>query len=398
MYCKTVKVFLIIISVLLFLFLVGCDSVNDTDNGDLLSLSPSTQEVNAIQSTHALLNADISSLDDQLDSSGFLRSSLQDGYYVRLDGKIITKVMGRNIFSEKPVNGKYLTETGIEDLLELDGYLSIEKVFSYDKKVVYVGQRKTNNRNDKFREIIIQNFLTGNKESIEIGFHSSNSCYILGNRLYFDEFVTDQFNDKKYKYIVKYLNLDSLEQKTVFTYDKEFDYARFVLKEDGEIAFIVSDSMGISQIYKYSSGAVEEVVKKRWCNLIDYDKRGIFYTAPTYTNDELSNFTNSAQINEYEFNLKPEKEEEKVLLKVDKFGDFKIFDNFFLYVDLYSQDFIMKYNYEGVQLDKYDLINWPNFGKRVFTISNIIYGDGVMQNLFYRQDTNELEIQSINID
>ena len=75
-----------------------------------------------------------------------------------------------------------------------------------------------------------------------------------------------------------------------------------------------------------------------------------------------------------------------------------LFDKFFLFINSYSGGYVEKYNYEGVLSEKIKLKEWPSLDKKVVTDSEVIYSDRAILNVFFRQDTNELEVQKINLE
>lgn len=338
---------------------------------------------------------------EEVDSANFVKSSLQYGYYLNLDGKIITSISSGMMFNDNALNDKYPFYKSIGEYLGLDGYFKTNKIFTYNDRLIYIIERKDANSH-LFGEILSQDIVSKKIKSIKLNSLGSRSYYILGNRVYFDEYDTNDFN--KNKYFIRYVNLDTLEQKTVCVYDEDFHTAKFVLRKDGAVAYAVNDSNGISQIFRYNNNLIEKIFEKRWCSLVDYDNRGVFYTAPSNSEQELSNFKHSFNVNEFEFILQPDNGEQKVLLKRKGeqaqvfWSEIMLFDKFFLFINSYSGGYVEKYNYEGVLSEKIKLKEWPSLDKKVVTDSEVIYSDRAILNVFFRQDTNELEVQKINLE
>jgi hypothetical protein len=58
------------------------------------------------------------------------------------------------------------------------------------------------------------------------------------------------------------------------------DFGRFSVRKDGALALMIGNENGKSDIITWNSGLFEEVAKGKYCQLIEYDDRGVYYTAP----------------------------------------------------------------------------------------------------------------------
>ncbi len=327
----------------------------------------------------------------------FIHSSLQEGFYLISDGRILTGIWDGAVFENKPVSGKYPLYKWLDNYLELDGGLFLDKVFNYYDKNIFIG--KYTDKSTVCREIIIQNTLSKDKQFVRISLGGSTSYYILGSKLYFDE-----YDSNNSKYFIKNIDVNSLKEETVCMYNGNFKSGEFVLRGDGAIAFKIEDLQGVSHIFRYNNGVYKDIVTKRWCKLIDYDNRGIFLLIPDGTDEQLSNLKDGYFVSEYAFSVFSESGDIKVLLK-RKGGDvgtFKVNNDYFIRIskseNTYYSDYVEKYDFQGNLIKKIPLKQWPILGKKVLTYSRVIYFNGSIYNLFNRRDTDELEVETIKLD
>lgn len=406
------KILLFIIISLILLHMCSCDKIKDgispepTDTilaKDSISPNPELTDTDLVNES---ISADPEPNDTALDKenySQFTKSSLQDGTFHILGNDIITSLRSGTVFINKPEDGKYPFSSYSSEYLgfNVDDYesFSIDKIFTYGKKIVYIGEHRKDAPSNDVREIIIQDTDSSHRDVVMTDSYGTGACYIKNNRLYFDEYYGEDYRRKKYN--IKYLNLDTLQTFSVCEYD-EIRSAYFALREDGSIAFLLRYEDGVSEIITFSEGNYTSVVRKRWLELIDYDMRGLYYVKPSLADEELSKLENDAQINSRDLVLKSENGIEKLLITKRHINFVKVFDDFFLFINHKNSLFgktIEKYNMEGKLLKKIDLKEWPSLGKAVLFEAKIIYYQGKILNVFYRGDAGGvLEVETVNIE
>jgi len=278
-------------------------------------------------------------------------------------------------------------------------------VYSFKDNVICISQQ--NKIKGRFlREVVINNIKTGKKEYVTFEGRGSNCNYVLGSRLYYDEYIASWKNPNA-KYVIKYIDLNTLKKYDVCMYDMAFHDARFVLRADGDVSLSINDLKGISHIIIFNDGDYKEVIAQKWVDVVDYTSNGLFYTIPDCTVEELDKKEYSFQVNSYKLILKNESGNEKVLLTRQAGSEsymlgaeLKIFDNYFIRIneqEVYYIDYFEVYNFKGELIKKIMLNQWPKLGKSVTKETFITYYDGAIRNLFYRGDIDKLEVQTIKL-
>lgn len=382
---KLIKKFhLMSIILIILILIVGCQSNSQKDK------DASNNPVKTIDKQNM----------DTINSTNYVKSSLQSGSYVVMGDKVFTM---NSIFKEIKKGEKYSFNLIFNDYLGFNQpYFLVQNIYKYNDELIFIINYSDGSK--PYRQIIIQDTKKGERTILKLKNNgSSRQCYILGDRLYFDEYEMNK-NDKKVKYLVKYLNLTTLEQRLVCKYEGAFDEAEFVLRKDGAIAFIVNDNNGLSKIQRFNKGIYKDVICKKWCGLVEYDEKGVYFTEPDVTDKKLNSIEYSPD--KCNFILCSDSNQQKILLKregidADKLRmELKVFDNFFILINkenTYFPNSIEKYDFTGKLLKSIKLKQWPAFGKRVITKSDVIYYEGKILNCYYRGDTGVLEIQTIDI-
>jgi hypothetical protein len=335
----------------------------------------------------------------QVNNSHFIHSSLQDGAVQIVSDKVLTNVclaIPGIVFSNNPKNDKYEFQNYINDYLEFDkeDSFGVKKIFKNNNKIIYVDRNK----------IVIEDISTKQNTIIDSVNICSNSIYLKDNKIYFDEY--DELINYYYKYSIKYVDLEKKEIVSVFTYDSSEgikDLKRFVLREDGAIAFVISFDKDISKLITYKNGTFNEIMSNKLINLVDYDMKGLYITKPALSNKEIENFGKELyKIKKFDFILKNEDGKEDILLSRNDldYSNLKVFDNFFVNIDVnvYGYKSIEKIDFNGKVIKKINLKQWPDLGKTQFHDEKVVYYEGKLLNVFCRNDTRELEIETININ
>lgn len=409
------KVLLKLTPAILLVFLIAACAKTEVEQNYNESV-PSVNVTNCVVPQVSDAHSEIESLENY-------QSSLDDGRVVYLDDRIFAN---SGVFDFDSTEKKYLESKLICDYLGIgDGVLEIYKIFGYNNNIIVVGHYSKIGYNS-YGMVAIHNQTTNKNTIIKNKVNDScRDCYMLGNKLYFSEvanssgLASEQFN-------IKYLNLDTLEVNDVCSYIQKtrIEYGRFSVRKDGALALKVGNENGQSDIMTWHSGRFEGVVKGEYCELIEHDDRGVYYTAPGKNSRLISHDENGKRYYvdldkaDYEIRengiypffdshvlvLHEQNGKETVLLKSTgddaykiKGNGIKVFQDYFVRI---QDKEIEKYDFTGQLTKKIALKQWPMVwkGKYLFTYCYVSYVNGELMDICYQRDTNEIDMQTVNLD
>lgn len=130
-----IQIFFIILTVTFILILNACSKqeISIKDNS-------STSSTNDIETSDTVIKLDnkIKKSDlEEINTASFVKYSLQDGFFLSLDDKIVTTILSGMTFKGQTKDGKYQFYETIGDYLGLDGFFNTNRVFTYGNKVIY---------------------------------------------------------------------------------------------------------------------------------------------------------------------------------------------------------------------------------------------------------------------
>ena len=351
------------------------------------------------------------------------QSSLDDGRGIFFDN---LRFSDNRVFKFNPLQKKYIESEHIRDYFEMgnDGGFTTYKIFEYKDNIVVVARHKFVVEGS-YGLVGIHNQTTNKNTIIKVEVNNSNrDCYLLGNKLYFSEIIRSN-GQASNQFVIKYMDLDTFEVNNVCSYSAKdtIDYGNFSVRKDGAVALMVKNENVQCNIVTWNSGLFEEVVESvYYLELIEYDNHGVYYIAPAKNSrlkiydvegkvsyidldkidDEVRKDNPFYSFDSYEFILHAQNEKETVLLKSTGEGSYKIngngikvFQDYFVRIQ-YEE--IEKYDFTGQLIKKIPLKQWPIVSKGRGRETYVTYVNGEMVNVCYQRETNELDMEIVNLD